>query len=284
MIAKILIGGAAFAVMISFAASGNSASAISGKWRITRAVIAPWTNEAGAGEQPAWIGEYIAFGAKAVKGPGPIACGRVEYEATDLSPEGLFQGGLPAPASEAMTGLGLSGATFKGVSVACDTGVFEYHYADEDTLLLALDNRIWTLDRTAGTRASKNSPEGVVQRFLEAHFAGDIGFAPASVAEKRAYLSKALSREIDAWMAKPRSPDEAPAINGDPFTNTQEYPARFAVGADDKASRGVEVPVEFADAFARRAVRFEMACENGRWRVADVKYEDGSTLSGLLAD
>lgn len=284
MIAKILVGGAALAVLISVAEAAEPVSPIAGKWRITRAVVAPWTDEAGAGEQPAWIGEYVTFGARTVKGPGPIACGHVNYEATDVPPEGLFQGGLPAPASDAMIGLGLSGASLHGVSVACDTGVFEYHYADEDTLLLALDNRIWTLDRTAGTRASKNSPEGVVQRFLEAHFDGDMGFTPASVAEKRAYLAKALGGEIDAWFLKPHCPDEAPTINGDPFTDTQEYPARFAVGADDKAAHGVAVPVEFADAFARRAVRFEMTRENRRWLIADIRYEDGSTLSALLAE
>lgn len=84
-----------------------------------------------------------------------------------------------------MTRLGLAGASFKGVSVRCDTGVFEYHYADEDTMLLALDNRIWTLARTAGTRAAEAAPEGVVQRFLEAHFAGDMGFTPETADAER---------------------------------------------------------------------------------------------------
>lgn len=284
MIAKILAGGAALAAMISCAAAGDHAATISGKWRITRAVIAPWTDEAGAGEQPTWVGESVSFGSKSVKGPGPIACGHVKYEATDVPPEGLFQGSLPEPAGDAMIGLGLSGASLKGVSVTCDTGIFEYHYADGDTLLLGLDNHIWTLDKTAGTRAAKNAPEGVVQRFLEAHFAGDMGFTPASVAAKRAYLAKALDGQIDAWFEKPQNSDEAPNINGDPFTDSQEYPARFAVGADDKASEGVEVPVEFADAFVKRAVHFEMTRKSGRWLIADIKYEDGSTLSELLAE
>ncbi len=246
-------------------------------------VVAPWTDDAGAGVKPQWIGATVAFGAKAVKGPHPIGCGHAKFEATDAPPEGLFQGGLPEPASTTMIPLGLAGMSFKGVSVSCDKGVFDYHYADDDTLLLALDNRILTLDRTIGAHASKTSPEGVVQRFLEAHFDGDMGFAAPLAAGKRVLLSKSLAEKIDAWFAVPQNPDEAPAINGDPFTDTQEYPARFAVGAGERTAEGLFVPAEFADAFSKRSVRFVLKREKGRWLIDDLKYEDGSMLSAMLA-
>ena len=183
-----------------------------------------------------------------------------------------------------MTSLGLSGASVKGVTVSCDTGVFDYHFADADTLLLALDNRIWTLDQTAGTRAAKSSPEGVVQRFLEAHFFGDMAFTPPSVAAKREFLSAALAGSIDAWFAQPKSPEEPPAINGDAFTDTQDYPARFAVGARSEAPTGAAVPVEFADAFVRRTVIFMLTRKNGRWRIDDLQFNDGATLKAELAE
>ncbi len=276
---------AAAAAMLSGAASASddSAASIRGKWRITIGAIAPWSDEAEAGATPLLVGETVRFNALSVKGPQPIGCGGARYEATDVPPEGLFQGGLPPPAGDALPALGLSGATFRGVSVSCDTGVFEYHWADPDTLLVALDNRIWTLDRTPGTSAAKSSPEGAVQRFLEAHFAGDMGFSVLSMSAKRASFTKALQSKIDAYFALTQDPNEAPLIDGDPFTDSQDYPARFAVGGDDKKSPGVLVPVEFADAFRRKTVVFEMAREKGRWLINDLKYESGETLSTLLA-
>jgi hypothetical protein len=265
-------------------ADGDAYSSVAGAWRFTRSVVAPWADEAAIGAPPDWIGSMVTFGARSVKGPAPLACRHAAYEATLVAPEGLFQGNLPAPAADAMTALGLSGDAVGGVSLSCDTGVFEIHRASAGSLLVALDNRIWTLDQTAGTRATSISPEGVLQRFLEAHFAGDMAFTTASIAGKRAFLSKALFGAIEAYLAAPQDPDEAPLINGDPFTDSQEYPTRFAVGADDREAVGVELPVDFADAFTKRTVLFEMTRENGHWLVSDLRYPDGTTLSGLLAD
>ncbi|MFZ5618340.1 MAG: DUF3828 domain-containing protein [Pseudomonadota bacterium] len=283
MFHKNLAAGAAVAASVfgvAFAAD-EPAAAIQGKWRITRAVVAPWTDEAGVGEQPAWIGEAVAFRSKSVKGPHPIACGGAKYETGDVPVEGLFQGaGLT---SNDAIALGLAGDSFAGVFITCDTGVFDYFRASDDSLLLALDNRIWTLDRTAGTRASKNSPEGVVQRFLETHFAGDMGFWPSALEGERSYFSQAFAAGIDAYFTKIQNPDEVPAIDGDPFSDSQEYPARFAVRADDKTKPGVAVPVEFADAFRKRMVVFELARENGRWLINDLRFEDGTRLSALLS-
>ena len=38
---------------------------------------------------------------------------------------------------------------------------------------VAIDNVIWTLDRSPGALAAATTPAGVVQRLLEAHFAFD---------------------------------------------------------------------------------------------------------------
>lgn len=283
MISRLTVAAAACVVCLS-AASAQDGAPIAGKWRITRAVIAPWSDEAGAGAAPEWIGKTVAFGAKSVRGPHPIACGKAIYESTEVPAEGLFQGGLPEPATEAMTTLGLSGASVKGVTVSCDTGVFDYHFADADTLLLALDNRIWTLDQTAGTRAAKSSPEGVVQRFLEAHFVGDMAFTKDLIASRSATITPDLFGKFRAYFAKPSDLDEAPAINGDPFTDSQDYPARFSVGAGDPTGVGMVVPVEFADAFASKAVLYELARKRGRWLISDLIYEDGSRLSAILSE
>lgn len=274
----------AAALVVGTASTADAKTPISGKWRLTRAVIAPWATDAEAGVRPDWIGETVTFGRASVKAPGPLACGGARYENTDVPPEGLFQGGLPEPAAQAMLPLGLSDEAIAGVTVTCDTGIFEFHFASADSLLFALDNRIWTLDRTPGTKASKTSPEGVVQRLLEAHFSGDMGFSPASVEAKKSALSDALRKAIAAYFARPADPNEAPPINGDPFTDSQDYPARFAVRLDDKKAKGVAVPVEFSDAFRKRTVLFLMARDGGRWLVDDLQFEDGSTLTGAMAE
>lgn len=284
MISKLLVSGGAVAAMLSFAMAGETGPIISGKWRITRSVVAPWADEAAAGGAASLVGSIVAFNANAVKAPHPIGCANAKYEATDVPTEGLFQGAELDRDNDAVVWLGLSAASIKGVSVTCDSGIFEYHYADADTLYLGLDNRIWVLDQTAGTRASKSSAEGVVQRFLEAHFAGDMGFSPEALATKRRFFSKALERKIDTWFAKPQDPNVAPEINGDPFTDSQEYPARFSVAADDKTAARISVPVEFANADLKRTAFFEMTRQKGRWLIDDVAYEDGSKLSALLEE
>jgi hypothetical protein len=273
---------AAGSAFVASAAAGEANVSIMGEWRMTRAVVAPWTDEAGAGARPDWIGARVTFVSKAVKAAAPLGCENAKYEATRVPPEGLFQGaGLTIGQVNA---LGLGAGDRDGVSLTCDTGVFEFHFAAPDTMLLALDNRIWTLDRTPGALASAKSAEGVVQRFLEAHFDGDMGFSPATLSAKRTYLTDALLERIGAYFARPQVPDEAPSINGDPFTDSQEYPARFSVMRDDKRVKGVAAPVVFADAFRNRTVVYEMARENRRWLISDLKFEDGRKLTELLAE
>lgn len=251
-----------------------------GKWRITRGVVAPWTDEAGAGAPSLAIGSTVAFGKSYVSGPHPIGCRHARYETTEVPTEGLFQGA--GISSNDAISLGLAGEKFQGVSVSCDAGVFEYHRANENSFVFALDNRIWTLDRSPGTKASAASPEGVVQRFLEAHFAGDMGFWPSAIDGKRGYFTKALNEKMTAYFGRITDPDEAPEIDGDPFTDSQDYPARFFVRSDDKAKTGVLVPVDYSDAFTRKTVGYSMKREGGRWLIDDLLFEDNITLGTSL--
>jgi hypothetical protein len=253
-----------------------------GGWRITRGVPAPWI--AGDPQRPATalVGQRLVFGLDAVNGPGVLGCSDARYGATRMPPEGLFQGGLPAPAGAAAQALGFAGFPVDGFSLACSGGLFEFHAADADTLLFALDNVIWTLGRAAGALAAAGSPEAAVRVFLEAHFAGSMGFGPDSVAPKRAHLSRALVESIDAYLARPRPAEEVPPIDGDPFTDSQEYPARFAVHAGHATATGFEVPVEFADAWRRTRLDYLLVREGDAWRIDDLPAAHG-TLGELLA-
>lgn len=254
----------------------------SGTWRITRGVCSPWTPGAPQRAGIELVGSMLEFAAGRVDGPGVLACTGARFAPTEVPAQGLFQGGLPEPAALAAEALGIPTLPATGFSLACSTGVFEFHAAG-DALLFALDNVIWTLSRSTGALASADSPEGFVQRFLEAHFAGPMAFDPESAALKRARLSRALGLRIDAYFARSRPADEVPPIDGDPFTDSQEYPTRFEVGAGTPTGTAYEVPVDFADAHRTTRITYRLVQEGGAWRVDELRTAHG-TLGELLAE
>ena len=75
-------------------------------------------------------------------------------------------------------------------------------------------------DRSAGAFAPDSAPAGIVQRLLESHFAGDMGFDATTAASKRAWLTDALRTRIARYFAKSRPSDDVPPIDGDPFTDS----------------------------------------------------------------
>lgn len=274
---------AAVACLTSVAAIAGGPDALPPEWRITRVISAPWV----PGESPrmplqAWVGKVVIFKAGSVEGPGVLRCGHAVLETTNFSAESLFQGNLPAPAPQAAQALGIPHLPVAGVSLSCDTGIFEFHRVDSETLLLALDNQVLTLSHSPGTLASADSPEGRVQRLLEAHFGGDMGFTPANLKGQRRWFSRALDEAVMRYFARPAPADEVPAIDGDPFTDSQEYPRRFSVGSARMADGKTEVPVRFSDAFRERPVIYVMKREGGAWQLDDLRLASGETLRDLL--
>ena len=131
--------------------AGAPASDILGTWKITRGVVAPWVQPGRSlPDIRAWLGQTVRFAPGRVTGPAPMRCGNARYQATHTPPEGLFQGVLPAPAQDAARALDLPAGEVPGTSLTCDTGIFELHRAGATTLLVAVDNVIWTLDRSHG--------------------------------------------------------------------------------------------------------------------------------------
>lgn len=263
-------------------AAGRGAAAPEGNWRVARGVVGPWVNGGRTADARAWLGQTVRFEAQRVRGPGVLACGNARYEATRVPPEGLFQGVLPAPTQDAARALGLKAGAVDGVRLACDTGVFELHRADPDTLLLAVDNVVWTLVRDTGRLAAADAPEGAVQALLEMHFAGDMGFDARTLAPKQRYLSARLQQLARGYLARAQPADEVPNINGDPFTDSQEYPTRFAVGRAQGSGEQALVPVRLADGYSQRTLTYRMVREGGAWRLDDVRYAHGPALAALL--
>lgn len=267
-------------------------STLAGTWRITHAQAAPW-----GPSLPGPIdlsGQTLRIRADGMAGPASLACGNGRLEATAYPAEGLFQGILPAPAEkldnaerakkaeQAARNLGLGKFPVAGLRVTCDKGIFEFHQADPDTLLLGLDNQVWTLSRAVGARAGAASPEGRVESLLEAHFKGDMGFDAATASIKKPWQSRKLNRLMDAYLARPGSPDLVPPINGDPYTDSQEYPTRFAVGQARVKGSAARVPVRFADGWQERRVTYLLVREGGAWQLDDLDYGRGSRMQAHL--
>ena len=130
---------------------------ILGDWIIVDAIVAPWIAE-GVDDKTylldgkAHLHMKVTFQPDRVISKDPvIGCTNASYERTLYPPRALFQGSLPEPDQiEIARNLGFPSGEIPGFDVACSTGVFSYHFADRDTLLFALDNVIYTLERDEG--------------------------------------------------------------------------------------------------------------------------------------
>lgn len=127
------------------------------------------------------------------------------------------------------------------------------------------------------------TPARTVEKFYAFHFAHDMAFTPDSVRAKADWLAPDLLSLCEKYFERPSSPDEVPPINGDPFTDSQEYPKRFRVGAARVSGEAAWVPVRFDRPRGRpRTVTAHLVRIAGRWRVWNVRWEDGSSLRELL--
>jgi hypothetical protein len=80
------------------------------------------------------------------------------------------------------------------------------------------------------------------------------------------------------------SPDEAPALNGDPLYDAQDWDiADLAIGAATLDRRQASVPVSFLNFGEQRDVLIHLVRSTEGWRISDVEYEDGLLLSELLS-
>lgn len=248
-------------------------------WRIDGGRVAPWAAP-GTPVDATYRGRVVRFETTRMAAASPLDCEDATYEWRFIGPEGVFEGHLPVPRAEAARRLGLATASIPTLRVTCANHGFDFHRTRDGALLLALDNVVWTL-RPAG-RAT--TPADVAQELLVTHFTHDMGFTPGSVAAKRAFLSSGLRARIARYFARPQPADDAPAINGDPFTDTQEYPDRFTLGATRTDGARTIVPVHFADAAMTRRVDYVFVREGTRWVVDDLLDERGQSLRQLLGE
>ena len=152
--------GIAFAIgaLSSFATLPALAdNALAGKWTITKADPAPWSDSANyppnKKEAPIFVGKPMSFEAKRIKGPNLLACAKPNYEMKDYTADMLFQGQLGEfeqrggkKAEDTATALGFTARPIKTLETGCEGGI-DFHMSDANHAAFALNNVIYWLKR-----------------------------------------------------------------------------------------------------------------------------------------
>ncbi len=160
----------------------------------------------------------------------------------------------------------------------------------------------------AADRADRDLVQAVhvVRTFYRYHLSHDMGFSESTVVKRKEWLSPDFYAVLLAEVRRPASPDEAPFVNGDPFTDSQEYPTRAETGAAKRVGEdeiSVEVTLrwtrkvreyrqyrwerhavtrEVEDAPARR-LTLKLTRGQRLWRIDDVIAEGKSLHATLTA-
>jgi hypothetical protein len=136
----------------------------------------------------------------------------------------------------------------------------------------------------ARTPLTVSAAADLVKAFYTFHFAHDMAFTRAAVRARRAWLSPDLLERCRAYFAKPDDPNVVPPIDGDPFTDSQEYPRSFNVvlATLEGDSARVQVAMVWPRA-ERRIVTVVLTPVDRAWRIADLRYTRGEpSLRELL--
>lgn len=130
------------------------------------------------------------------------------------------------------------------------------------------------------------SARAVVRAFYAYHMAHNAGFTPAALKRRARWLSPGLLARCRTYFATPQPPDEVPPIDGDPFTDSQDYPTAFRIGGVTEAGDTARVRVTLTwpgPGGDRRTVTAVLLRAVGAWRIDDVRPGDGPSLRELLA-
>lgn len=141
------------------------------------------------------------------------------------------------------------------------------------------------------SRVRKSSPGAaeVVQSFFQYHFANDKNFTGANIKRRRRWLTPELYtlllREYHREEVESKKhPEEVVFMEGDPFTNTQEYPDSFFVGRAVVNGNQATVPVTFSwrSGAASRVADIKMKRLGGVWLIHNIRPDDDDSLIKLL--
>ena len=124
-----------------------------GTWEMTASAVAPWWDHKGDAPTPDPAMAKFIFAPDKSSGPPMLTCDKPRYT-TNITPQrGLFQGNLPDAAKDAPA-LGFTNPDVIVMSFSCQSGtgdfLADFPMLDDATIMLGLDNVLYTFKRTAG--------------------------------------------------------------------------------------------------------------------------------------
>ena len=145
---------------------------------------------------------------------------------------------------------------------------------------------VFLLVVTPAFAASKSTPETVVNKFYKYHFSHDMGFTEKTLKLRISWLTPSLLDACRIYFAIPENPDEPPYINGDPFTGSQEYPSKFAIGKAKMEQTAARVPITFTWKEDGHSTNGEVVLKkiNATWLIDDIQCADQDSFRKMLSD
>ena len=111
-----------------------------------------------------------------------------------------------------------------------------------------------------------------------------MAFTAKEIKNRSSWLSPDLLKACKSYFALPENPDEVPAVDGDPFTGSQEYPDIFLVGYPTIMETSARVLVTFTwkDGHSTNGMVVLIQVK-GKWLIDDVKFPEQGSMRELLA-
>lgn len=95
------------------------------------------------------------------------------------------------------------------------------------------------------------------------------------------YFQKELADLL--WQDARSSGDEVGALDGDPLFNAQDMRiSNFSVREGTVGPQGAQVAVHFKNLGEKHQIVFRLVLEKTSWKIANIEYDDGSSLLGIL--
>jgi len=128
---------------------------------------------------------------------------------------------------------------------------------------------------------AQNSPDTVVANLYRQHKRQSPFFQTRNRALIDKYFEKSLGDLI--WKDAVRSKGEVGLLDGDPLFNAQDMEIKnFAVHQPVMANGQAEVTVSFENFGKKEKVVFVLVSRRSGWKIANLKYSDGTDLAGIL--
>lgn len=110
-----------------------------------------------------------------------------------------------------------------------------------------------------------------------------MAFTESSVNAKKTWLTSDLYKKVTAKIRQPVPKDTIPDIDGDPFTDSQEYPKSFKVKESSLNGGKAVVTVEFSWNDNKRSLSVALLHQKNEWKIDDIIYKPNDTLRKLLS-